>query len=112
MQFKLKVQGILDLPVPTPTNDAHAFVGIVIYYHTFILDCAIIAFPIFSLFRKGKRFIWTNECQSAMDILKTEITGAPVPYHSRFLRVSTSDCTSRRCLYYDWVGCRTLTRTT
>src|SRR5438046_9567329 len=54
------------------------FVGIVVYYRIFILDFAIIAAPIFALFRKGKVFIWMGECQLAMDTLKVKITEAPV----------------------------------
>ena len=59
-------------------RDARAFIGIVVYYHIFILNFAIIASPIFSLFRKGKLFKWTDECQLAMDTLKTKITETPV----------------------------------
>ena len=73
-----KVQRILDWPVPRSTRDARAFIGIVVYYRIFIIDFAIIASPIFALFRKDKRFIWTNECQTTMDTLKTKITEAPI----------------------------------
>ena len=73
-----KVQRILDWPVPGSTRDARAFIGVIVYYRIFILDFAIVAAPIFALFRKGKRFIWTDDCQTAMDTLKTKITEAPV----------------------------------
>ena len=73
-----KVQRILDWPIPQSTRDARSFIGVVVYYRIFILDFAIIAAPIFILFRKGKRFEWTPECQIAMDSLKLAITEAPV----------------------------------
>jgi hypothetical protein len=68
----------LDIPVPKSLTDARGFIGIVVYYRIFILRFAIIAFPIFGLFRKGKHFGWTDECQMAMDTLNIKITEALV----------------------------------
>ena len=65
-------------PVPKSLTDARGFIGIFVYYRIFILGFAIIAFPIFALFRKGKHFVWTDECQMAMDTLKIKITEACV----------------------------------
>jgi len=73
-----KVQKIMDWPIPRSVKDARAFVGIVVYYRIFIVGFAIIAAPIFELFRKGIRFTWTSEHQHAMDELKRKITEAPV----------------------------------
>jgi hypothetical protein len=73
-----KIQRILDWPIPQSTRDSRAFLGIVVYYRIFILDFEVIAAPIFVLFRKGKRFEWTLECQMAMDTLNLAITEAPV----------------------------------
>jgi hypothetical protein len=56
----------LDWPTLQSTRDARTFIGLVVYYRIFIPDFAIIAPPIFSLFRK------------AMDILKNRTTTAPV----------------------------------
>ena len=48
-----KVQKIVDWPTPLSVRDARAFVGLVVYYRIFILGFAIVAAPIFALFRKG-----------------------------------------------------------
>ncbi len=88
-----KVQWILDWPMPKTLKDAHAFIGIVIYYHIFILDFMIITSPIFPLFWKGKLFKWTEECKLAMDALKSKITEASVLVtfeHRHFLLSFTS----------------------
>lgn len=73
-----KVQKIVDWPTPCSVKDARGFIGIVVYYRIFIVGFAIIAAPIFMLFRKGVRFLWTAECQLAMNTLKKCITEAPV----------------------------------
>src|SRR5437773_6907364 len=43
---------------------------------------AVIAAPIYNLFRKGKHFVWNSECQLAMDTLKRRLT------ESRYLSLS------------------------
>ena len=73
-----KVLKIINWPVPKRTKDARAFIGIVVYYRIFIAGFAIIAAPIFILFRKNVRFDWTMECQLAMDELKQRLTTAPI----------------------------------
>ena len=73
-----RVAKILDWPTPKNTKDARGFVGIVVYYRIFIFQFSIIAAPIFALFRKEKRFVWTDDCQLAMDTLRKAITEAPV----------------------------------
>ena len=64
--------------IPRSTREARGFVGFVVYYRIFIFRFSIIAAPIFELFRKGVKFVWTEDCQLAMDALKTAITTAPV----------------------------------
>ena len=54
------------------------FIGIVVYYRIFITSFAIIAAPIFELFRKDVKFSWTPERQNAMDELKRRLTEAPI----------------------------------
>jgi len=65
-----KTKKIIDWPVPTCTKDTRAFIGIIVYYCIFIAGFAIIAAPIFVLFRKNVQFRWTNKCQLAIDELK------------------------------------------
>ncbi len=73
-----KVQRILDWPTPRSVRDARAFIGLAVYYRIFVFGFSVIAAPIFSLFRQGKRFEWSPECESAMVQLKTAISNAPV----------------------------------
>jgi RNase H-like domain found in reverse transcriptase/Integrase zinc binding domain len=73
-----KVMSILTWPAPRNVKEARGFVGIAVYYRMFISGFSIIAAPIFDLFRKGKIFEWTDDCQSAMDALKAAVTTAPV----------------------------------
>jgi len=73
-----KVEKILMWPTPRNVKEARGFIGISMYYRMFIVRFSIIAAPIFQLFRKGKRYEWTVDCQLAMDALKQAITSALV----------------------------------
>jgi RNase H-like domain found in reverse transcriptase/Integrase zinc binding domain/Reverse transcriptase (RNA-dependent DNA polymerase) len=71
-------QRIQAWPTPRSVRDARAFIGIAVYYRIFIKDFSVIAAPIFSLFKKGKRFEWTSEMDDAMKDLKGALMKAPV----------------------------------
>jgi hypothetical protein len=73
-----KVQKIVDWPVPRNVKEVRGFVGIAVYFRIFMANFSVIAAPIFKLFRKNARFKWTEDCQHAMDQLKSSITSAPV----------------------------------
>src|SRR6218665_2897067 len=53
-------------------------VGLCSYYRRFIENFARIARPLHSLTKKGCRFQWSDECQSAFQLLKDRMTEAPV----------------------------------
>jgi hypothetical protein len=73
-----KVRKILSWPTPRSTKEARGFIGLAVYYRIFIPSFSIVAAPIFQLFRKGKRFVWDQGCQLAMDELKRRVTETPV----------------------------------
>ena len=73
-----KVQKILNWPILKSTKDACTFISVCVYYRIFIICFSIIMTPIFDLFRKGKWFLWMNECQIVMERLKQLLTMAPI----------------------------------
>src|SRR5437016_3419594 len=73
-----KVAKIIAWPVPRSTKDTRAFIGIVVYYRIFTISFAIIGAPIFELFQKDVKFIWSPERQNAMDELKRRLMEAPI----------------------------------
>ena len=73
-----KVRWIFDWAPAQTIEDVRAFVGIVLYYQIFVRDLAITTEPVFDHFPKGKAFLWTVECQLAIDSLKKTLTEPPV----------------------------------
>ena len=77
----LKVRAVAEWPVPTNVGEVRSFVGLCTYYRRFVKDFASIAAPLHHLTRKGARFLWDAECQTAFERLKEALVNAPVlPY--------------------------------
>lgn len=73
-----KVAAVRDWPVPTNLKQCRAFVGLCQYYRRFVPRFSEIAAPLHALTKKGARFIWNEECQSAFNTLKSALVGADV----------------------------------
>ena len=52
--------------------------GLASYYRRFVSNLSKIAHPITSLQRKGKKFVWSKECELAFQKLKECLTSAPI----------------------------------
>lgn len=73
-----KISSIENYPTPTTTDDVKRFVAMANYYRKFINNFAAIASPLNKLGRKGVKFEWTKECQSAFVILKKALSEPPI----------------------------------
>jgi len=72
-----KVLKILEWDGCGNLTEARAFIGICGYYRIWIESYALIAEPIYRLFRKDRVFYWGREQAEAMEILKEALTTAP-----------------------------------
>ena len=54
------------------------FLGMTGYYRKFCNKFSVIAEPLTNLLSKWTKFIWTNDCQKAFDILKSILKNEPV----------------------------------
>ncbi|XP_059073483.1 uncharacterized mitochondrial protein AtMg00860-like [Cryptomeria japonica] len=87
-----KIQAIVDWPAPTDVGEVRSFMGLAVYYHRFFQDLSRISHPIFSLQRKGKNFVWSEQCETTFWILKERLTSAPtleMPNPLRYFVVCT-----------------------
>lgn len=64
-----KIRAIVDWPAPSNVSEVRSFMGLASYYRKFALNFSRIAHPITSLQRKGKKFVWTDECETAFQRL-------------------------------------------
>jgi len=73
-----KISAITEWPPCRTVHDVQAFMGLSEYYRRFVKDFSIIAAPLYSLMAKGADFVWTEQCQHAMDKLKIRLVSKPI----------------------------------
>ena len=83
------VFAVQDFPRPENVHDVRRFLGLASYYRRFIPHFSRIAQPLHALTCKEATFMWTEECQAAMDLLKDRLTSAPVLAYPSFTKPYT-----------------------
>ena len=74
----VKVAGVHEWPIPKNWTDVQAFIGFVNFYHCFIQDFSIIAWPLFDLTRSDQAWNWDTKKQEAFECLKMAVATALV----------------------------------
>ena len=73
-----KVQAIKSYPIPKDKRELMRFLGMAGYYRKFCQNFATIASPLTELLQKKQKFVWTSNCQSAFENIKSVLLSAPV----------------------------------
>ena len=97
------MKAISDFPVPTCKRQLMRFLGMAGYYRKFCDNFSVVAEPLTNLLSKRTKFIWTNDCQKAFDILKAILKNEPVLLAPNFLangQISFGLMIARRHLIY------------
>ena len=68
-----KISIIQRVPPRQKVRDVQSFLGLAEYYRRFIKDFSKLASPLFGLLGKDVEFIWTDNCQEALDNLKSKL---------------------------------------
>ena len=68
----------VDLEKPRNTHDLQIFLGMMVYFSSYIPFYAWIAVPLFNLLRKDTRWEWTDLHTEAFELCKQVLTNAPV----------------------------------
>ena len=78
---KEKVDAILQLENPKNVHDLQTFLGMMVYFSSYIPFYAWIVHPLFQLLKRGSKWKWEKEEQNAYDVCKQVLTQAPVRAH-------------------------------
>ena len=73
-----KVTAVREWPTPTTATQVRAFLGLCSYYRRLVKGFADVSKPLYKLTEKGSQFAWSDECESALKLLKAKLTSAPV----------------------------------
>ncbi|XP_031333813.1 uncharacterized protein K02A2.6-like [Photinus pyralis] len=76
-----KTTAIRNATTPTNVEELRTFLGLINYYHRFIPDLTTKIKPLNSLLGKEVKFIWSDKCEKAFDMIKKELTSDRVLMH-------------------------------
>jgi hypothetical protein len=65
-----KLRDVLDWKPPIPVTQVCSFLRLAGYYRRFILNFSKISKPIIKLLKKGKKYVWSKDCEEAFKTLK------------------------------------------
>ena len=75
---KEKVSAITQLDVPRNVSELQTFLGMMVYFSSYVPFYAWIAHLFFQLLKKGSKWEWTPVHQEAFDLCKEVLTNAPI----------------------------------
>lgn len=81
-----KIESICSIPIPQSRKELRRFIGMIGYYRRFIVNFASVLAPLTDLLKKGVGFVWSDECDTAFNQLKTVLCHAPVLQAPNFNR--------------------------
>ena len=73
-----KLAAVRDLPAPTDVSGLRAALGLFSYYRKFVPHFSSIAFPLNSLLKKDRPWVWAELQEKAFLELKEQLCGAAV----------------------------------
>lgn len=73
-----KITAVVNWATPQDVKGVRSFLGLAGYYHHFIRNFGVIARPLFNLLKKGVPFLWTPTTKTSFQVLKQQLTTAPV----------------------------------
>ena len=79
-----KIAAVRDIPSPTDLSSLRAALGLFSYYRKFVPHFSTITFPLNSLMKKDRHWVWGETQAAAINKLKEELCGTTVlqlPYH-------------------------------
>lgn len=75
------VEAITSMKQISSVDDVKHFLGLVNFYAKFVPNLSTVSEPLNRLTRKGVKFQWTKECESAVSKIKKLVSSAPVLAH-------------------------------
>ena len=75
---KAKVEAVINFPKPTTKKEVMRFLGIAGYYRKFCKNFSDVIAPLTSLLNKKAKFVWSDECNSSFEFVKSMLANEPI----------------------------------
>ena len=73
-----KISAVVDWPRPKNVKDVRSFLGYAQYYRKFVANFAHLAAPLYELTKNKRKFVWTEACTNAFELIKGKLVESPV----------------------------------
>lgn len=90
-----KIRVVVQWATPTDVKAIRSFLGLAGYYRRFVKNFGILARLLFNLIKKGVPFLWTPSTETEFQLLKQQLTEAPVlalPNFTKPFAIETDAC--------------------
>jgi len=87
-----KIKSIKEWPIPKNVKEVQRFLGLCNYYRRFVRNFAAIAKPLHALTKKGRKFVWSKDCDTSFSILKKRLTSSPLLMHPDLTKPFIVEC--------------------
>ena len=74
----VNIAKVVDWPRPKTAKQVKQFVALGSYYRRFVKDFATLVRPMVELTKKGKKFIWSTDCEESFEKLEKELTSSHI----------------------------------
>ena len=74
----VNISKIADWPRPKKIRQIKQLVAMVSYYRRYVKNFATVLRPMVELTKKGRKFVWSQECEASFEELKKVLTGADI----------------------------------
>nr|KYP73910.1 Retrovirus-related Pol polyprotein from transposon 17.6 [Cajanus cajan] len=87
-----KIKAIQEWPTPRNVSEVRSFHGFASFYRGFVPNFSTISSPLNELVKKDVPFDWTIKHDQAFQLLKDQLTNAPIPALPNFEKTFELEC--------------------
>ena len=87
-----KVDEVVNFFTPSCASDVKSYLGMVFFFRKVIPSFSVYAACLFDLLKKGRNFVWSDECRKSFDYIKAKLRDPALLAHPLFDRSFVIQC--------------------
>ena len=87
-----KINEVVNFFMPSCASDVKSFLGMATFFRKFIHSFSVYAACLFDLLKKGRNFVWSDECRKSFDYIKAKLRDPALLVHALFNRSFVIQC--------------------